>query len=104
MTLSAVQAQLQQTQDVPNWVLLSLLSLTFTICIGLFVWIVNRIINQADDNQKQNNENFRRLTDAISSIERTTIVQTEILKTHADDIKAHDIMLESLKSATRTRK
>lgn len=102
MILTAIQQA--PNQDVPNWVLLSLLSLLFTICIGLFVWIVNRVITQHDDSQKQNQENFKRLTDAVVGIEKTTLVQTEILKNHSDDLRAHDDILRTLAGATRTKR
>lgn len=94
----------ETSQEIPNWVLASLLSLMFGLFIGLFVWIVNRILTQQDKSQNQNLENFKRLTDAIVAIEKTTIVQNEILKSHSDDIKIHDEILKQLASATRTRK
>lgn len=94
---------MEETNEIPTWVLISLLSLLFGSFIGLFVWIVNRILNQADDNQKQNQENFTRLTDAVVSIEKTTLVQAEILKNHADDIKAHDEILKVLARSTKIK-
>ena len=90
-----------QDAEIPTWVLISLLSLLFGSFIGLFVWIVNRILNQQDDSNKQNQANFTKLTDAIVSIERTTAVQAEMLKNHADDIKAHDKILETLTKVTK---
>lgn len=95
---------MEESNEIPTWVLISLLSLLFGSFIGLFVWIVNRILNQTDDNQKQNQDNFKRLTDAVVSIEKTTAVQAEILKNHSEDIRAHDEILKSLASITRTRK
>lgn len=95
---------MQEANEIPTWVLISLLSLLFGSFIGLFVWIVNRILNQTDDNQKQNQENFKRLTDAVVSIEKTTLVQAEILKNHSDDIRAHDEILKTLAGITKTRK
>lgn len=91
----------QPNNEIPSWVLVSLASLLFSLFIGLFVWIVNRILNQQDDNQKSNSKNFERLTDAVVSIERTTAVQTEMLKNHAEDIKAHDEILRTLVKVTR---
>lgn len=94
----------QEANNIPTWVLISLLSLLFGSFIGLFVWIVNRILNQTDDNQRQNQDNFKRLTDAVVSIERTTAVQAEILKNHSEDIRAHDEILKTLAGITRSRK
>lgn len=93
-----------ETNEIPTWVLISLLSLLFGSFIGLFVWIVNRILNQNDDNQKENQKNFQRLTDAVVSIEKTTAVQAEILKTHSEDIKIHDEILKSLAGITRGKR
>lgn len=86
---------------IPTWVLISLLSLLFGSFIGLFVWIVNRILNQHDDSNRQNQTNFTRLTDAVVSIERTTAVQAKILENHTEDIKAHDEILKSIVKTTR---
>ena len=94
----------ETSQEIPTWVLISLLSLLFGSFIGLFVWIVNRILNQQDDSQKQNQENFKRLTDAIVNIEKSTLVQNEILKNHSEDIRIHDEILKQLAGVTRTRK
>lgn len=94
----------QINNSIPTWLLVSLVSLLFGMLIGVFSWIVNRILNQNDDTRKENQEQFRRLTDAVVSIEKTTAVQAKILETHSDDIKAHDEILKSLASITRTRK
>lgn len=91
----------QDANSIPTWVLISLLSLLFGSFIGLFVWIVNRILNQQDDSQKQNQSNFQRLTDAVVSIEKTMAVQTEMLRNHTDDIRAHDEILKSLVKSTK---
>jgi len=58
---------------------------------------VNRIISQVDDNQKQNQANFTRLTDAVVEIKEATLVQAEMLRNHAEDIK----MLTNLSSKQR---
>jgi uncharacterized Tic20 family protein len=92
-----------EANEIPSWILISLLSLLFGSFIGFFVWVVNRILGQTDDNQKQNQANFTRLTDAVVSIERTTAVQAEMLKNHADDIKAHDEILKVLVKSTRIK-
>lgn len=92
-----------EANEIPSWVLISLVSLFFGSFIGLFVWIVQRILSQSDENQKQNQANFTRLTDAVVSIEKTTLVQAEILRNHADDIKAHDEILKVLAKSTKIR-
>ncbi len=94
----------QINNTIPTWLLVSLIGLLFGMVIGVLSWIVNRILNQNDDTRKENQEQFRRLTDAVVSIEKTTAVQAKILENHSDDIKAHDEILKSLASITRTRK
>lgn len=92
---------MEQNSGIPTWVLISLLSLLFGSFIGLFVWIVNRILSQQEDSNKQNQANFARLTDAVVSIERTTAVQAKMLEQHAEDIKTHDRILEALSKTTK---
>jgi len=101
----AILGQIQEsTQQVPTWVLVALVSLLFSLLTGVLVWIFNRILNQVDENQRDTKENFKVIKDAIVSIEKTTLLQTEILKNHADDLKTHDDILSRLAGTTRLKK
>lgn len=104
MFLLSMVAQAQDSnQEVPTWVLVALVSTLFTMLVGILVWIFNRILNQVDDNQRENKESFKLIKDAIVSIEKTTLLQTEILKNHADDIKVHDEILSKIAPAKAKR-
>jgi hypothetical protein len=105
MFLFTLLTQIQEPkQEVPTWVLVALVSLLFSFLTGVLVWIFNRILNQVDENQRENKENFKVIKDAIVSIEKTTLIQTEILKNHADDLKTHDDILSRLAGTTKLKK
>lgn len=70
--------------SLPVWVLVTLMSIGFSGFIGLLIWIINRIIGQNDNKNERQDETIDRLTQAVTAIKETTLVQTEILKKHEE--------------------
>lgn len=94
-----------ESSGLPTWVLTAVIGLLVSILIAMFGFIVNRILTQNDETRKENQEQFRRLTDAVVSIDQTTAVQAKILETHTDDIKElRDIIKDLLPHVTKARR
>lgn len=49
-------------------------------------------------------ELMRKLSDAITSIDKSTAINTEILRQHEKHLEQHDKILENLAGATKTRR
>jgi predicted PurR-regulated permease PerM len=82
--------------NIPIWVLVTLVGVFFSGFVGLLIWIVNYIITQKSETDKKQDNNFERLTQAVTAIKETTIIQTEILKRHENDLEGHSEKIDKI--------
>lgn len=81
--------EMEVQTSIPIWVLVTLVSVMFSGLLGLFIFIMNYIIKHHNDTNKKQDESLDKLAQAVVAIKETTLVQTEILKRHDDDIGDH---------------
>lgn len=90
--------------------------LKFTLWfIGVLMTVLSFFVVKAFNSQSKKDEEqdkqltgfgalMSRLNDAISSIDKSTAINTEILRQHEKHLEQHDKILENLAGATKTRR
>lgn len=107
---------METPQIDPNAVELLQTQLKFTLWfIGILMSIVGFFVikgfksqEKKDDEQDKQlslfNALMNKLSDAITSIDKSTAINTEILKRHETHLEKHDRILENLAGVTKTKR
>lgn len=76
--------------------------------LGYFVVRAFKTQEKKDEDQDKQLINFgalmSRLTDSITSIDKSTALNTQLLQQHEKHLQKHDIILENLAGATKTKR
>jgi hypothetical protein len=81
------------------------------ILMGLLSFFIIRAFNgqaKRDDDQDKQLINFgalmSRLTDSITSIDKSTALNTQLLQQHERHLQKHDLILENIAGSTKTKR
>ena len=76
--------------------------------LAFFIVKAFKVQEKKDDDQDKQLINFgalmARLTDSITSIDKSTALNTQLLQQHERHLQKHDLILENLAGATKTKR